>query len=141
MLRSAFAQKGCAGCSVELQKIDYRRYPNAAHDLLRSFLECALKAHFQDTGKTLAPRRGQYVFLDQVLDEFTKEMATLQNTRLRQVAERIKASPNMVSYSAAFLNAINHNPDIFVTPIEVANAWDAMVPILRFAVNPAKSNV
>ncbi|HUP60250.1 MAG TPA: hypothetical protein VNA69_07510 [Thermoanaerobaculia bacterium] len=125
---------------VELQTIDYRRFANAAHDLLRSFLECALKAYFQDTGKNITPRRGKYVYLDQVLDEFVKEMTAANNNRLRQVAERIKANPGMVSYSVDFLNAANHNPDVFATPDDVEDAWDAMDALLRFVLNPARPN-
>jgi glucose-6-phosphate 1-dehydrogenase len=67
-------------------------------------------------------------------------MTTAQNNRLRQVAARIKSNQDMVSYSAAFLNAVNHNPDIFVTSTEVENAWDAMEPLLRFVLNPTKPN-
>lgn len=136
----ALQSKGVQRMLGELQSIDYRRFSNATHDLLRSFLECALKAYFQDTGKTIAPRRGQYVFLDQVLDEFIKEMTSASNQRLLQVARRIKDTPDMVSYSASFLNAVNHNPDIFVTSTEVEAAWDAMEPLLRHVLNPAKPN-
>ncbi len=52
----------------ELQRIDYRRFPNASHDLLRSFLECSLKAYFKDSGRAVIPQRtGGFVFLDRVL--------------------------------------------------------------------------
>jgi hypothetical protein len=131
--------KGVHRMLGELQTIDYRKFSNAAHDLLRSFLECALKAYFDDTGKKIIAK-GKYVYLDQVLDEFIAEMRTAPNNKLRQVAERIKANNGMVSYSAAFLNAVNHNPDIFVTSDEVKDAWDAMEPLFRFVLNPAKPN-
>lgn len=124
----------------ELQGIDYHRFPNAAHDLLRSFLECALKAYFDDTGKTIVPKRGGYVSLDHALDEFIEEMTAANNKGLRQVANRVKGNREMVSYSADFLNATNHSPDIFATPKEVEDAWDAMEPLLRFVLNPAKPN-
>lgn len=124
---------------IELQTIDYRAYANAAHDLLRSFLECALKAYFQDIGKTITPR-GSFVFLNHVLDEFIKEMEAAKNQRLLQVARRIRDTPNMSSYSPDFLNAANHNPDVFATPEDVENAWDAMEPVLRFVLDPAKTN-
>jgi hypothetical protein len=124
---------------VELQTIDYRTFANAAHDLLRSFLECALKAYFQDTGKKITPR-GKYVFLDQVLDEFIKEMTATNNKHLLQVAQRIKSNDKMTSYSAGFLNATNHNPDVFATPEDVENAWDAMDAVLRFVLNPKRQN-
>ncbi len=44
----------------------------------------------------------------------------------------------MSSYSAQFLNATNHNPDIFVTPREVEDAWEAMEPLFRHILNPGK---
>jgi hypothetical protein len=125
----------------ELQSIDYHTYPNATHDLLRSFLECGLKAYFGHCGKTITPKHGTYVFLDLVLDEFIAEMEQKSNKRLTQVAKRIKDNSKMSSYSAQFLNATNHNPDVFATPDEVEEAWDAMEPLFRFIVNPqANSN-
>ena len=126
---------------VELQDIDYRKFPNAAHDLLRSFLECSLKAYFDENGKAVKPARGPYVYLDQVLNEFVSEMATVGNQKLRQVASRIKGNAQMTSYSTLFLNATNHNPDVFATPPEVKEAWDAMEPLFRFIFTlPKKPN-
>ncbi len=134
------SSRGVHRILIELQGIDYHKYPNAAHDLLRSFLECALKAYFEDTGKTIMPTRGKYVFLDQVLDEFIKEMTATNNNRLLQVARRIKDTPDMVSYSASFLNAANHNPDVFAVAKDVEDAWDTMDALLRFILNPPKPN-
>lgn len=125
---------------IELQNIDYHKYANAAHDLLRSFLECALKAYFQDAGKTITPARGKFVFLDHVLDEFIKEMDAAKNQRLLQVARRIRDTPDMTSYSPDFLNAANHNPDVFAVGKDVETAWDQMEPLLRYVLNPAKPN-
>jgi hypothetical protein len=117
---------------VELQEIDYRRFPNASHDLLRSFLECSLKAYFEQPGKTVKPpKSGGYVYLDQVLDAFINEMKAVGNHRLRQVAARIRGNDKMMSYSTLFLNATNHNPDVFATAKEVEDAWDAMEPLFR----------
>ena len=127
----------------ELQSIDYHKFPNASHDLLRSFLECGLKAYFDHCKKTIAPKNGgKYVFLDTVLEEFVKEMNQVKNNKLSQVASRIKDNSKMNSYSATFLNATNHNPDIFVTPQEVEDAWDAMEPLFNYILAPnKKSNV
>lgn len=117
----------------ELQEIDYRKFPNASHDLLRSFLECGLKAYFEENKKSVKPtRQGGYVFLDQVLDEFIGEMKAASDHRLQQVAQRIKGNAKMTSYSTSFLNATNHNPDVFATPKEVEDAWDAIEPIFRY---------
>ncbi len=75
----------------ELQAIDYHKFPNASHDLMRSFLECSLKAYFEETGKEIGPRRGQYVTLDRVLRKFLAEMKGDKNQTLAQVTERILA--------------------------------------------------
>lgn len=131
--------KGVKRMLKELQIIDYRKFPNASHDLLRSFLECGLKAYFDYCNKTVSPKNsGKYVFLDTVLKEFIKEMNQIKNNKLSQVASRIKDSTKMNSYSATFLNATNHNPDIFVTPQEVEDAWDAMEPLFNYILAPNK---
>jgi hypothetical protein len=122
----------------ELQTIDYHKLPNAAHDLLRSFLECGLKAYFDHCKKTVTPTKGKYVYLDTVLEAFINEMNQAKNTKLSQVASRIKDNSKMTSYSATFLNATNHNPDIFVTPQEVEDAWDAMEPLFNYILAPNK---
>ncbi len=121
----------------ELQTIDHHRFPNAAHDLLRSFLECALKAYFSHIGQALQPQRqGGYVYLDGALDAFIAKMKTEQNHELRQVGERIRDDSKMTAYSALLFNAINHNPSIFARPEDVEDAWDAMDKMLRFILDP-----
>jgi glucose-6-phosphate 1-dehydrogenase len=80
------------------------------------------------------------VYLDQVLDEFIKEMDVAKNQGLLQVARRIRDTPDMASYSPDFLNAANHNPDLFAVGKDVEAAWDQMEPLLRYVLNPAKPN-
>jgi hypothetical protein len=122
---------------TELQTIDYRKFPNASHDLLRSFLECSLKAYFKDAGRPVKPQsHGGFVFLDRVLGEFINEMRATSNKGMEQVASRIRANQKMTSYSAYFLNATNHNPDVSPTPEEVRDAWDAMESLFRFVLWP-----
>ncbi|OGG49332.1 hypothetical protein A2704_01965 [Candidatus Kaiserbacteria bacterium RIFCSPHIGHO2_01_FULL_54_36b] len=122
---------------VELQGIDYRKFPNAAHDLLRSFLECALKAYFDQCGNPVRPAKGQsYTTLDTVLKEFKKEMDTAKNTQLSQVTQKIISDTNMTSYSAQFLNATNHNPSVFATDKDAEDAWDGLEKLLRHVLNP-----
>lgn len=122
---------------VELQGIDYHKFPNACHDLLRSFLECGLKAYFDHIGKTLKPPKGVgFVFLDHALQAFKDEMDIAKNTELSQVTQRIKSNAKMSSYSAQFMNATNHNPSVFATEKDAEDAWDAMDKLFRFILNP-----
>lgn len=121
----------------ELQKIDYHKFPNASHDLLRSFLECALKAYFDQKDTKIKPV-GKFVYLDNVLQEFKKEMDLIKNIELSQVTQRIISNTTMKSYSAQFLNATNHNPSVFAIPNDVEDAWDAMEKLFRYILNPKK---
>jgi hypothetical protein len=126
---------------TELQDINYRKFPNAAHDLLRSFLECALKAYFEQIGNPVRPAKGQnYVTLDTVLQAFKTEMDTVKNTQLSQVTQKIISDTNMTAYSAQFLNATNHNPSVFAIDKDVENAWDGLEKLFRFVLDPEKSN-
>ncbi|MEE9441357.1 MAG: hypothetical protein V3V99_01665 [candidate division Zixibacteria bacterium] len=122
---------------IELQSIDFHKFPNAAHDLLRSFLECALKAYFLQRGVTITPpRRGKFVSLDDVLKEFKKEMDKIRKRELSQVTQRIISNNTMTSYSAQFLNATNHNPSVFAVDKDVEMAWDSMESLFRYILNP-----
>ncbi|MFH1825047.1 MAG: ParB/Srx family N-terminal domain-containing protein [Candidatus Firestonebacteria bacterium] len=121
----------------ELQKIDYHKFPNASHDLLRSFLECALKAYFYQKGTQIKPA-GKFVYLNDVLREFKKEMDSTKNIELSQVTQRIISNTNMNSYSVQFLNAVNHNSSVFAIAKDVEDAWDTMEKLFRYILNPKK---
>ena len=127
---------------IELQTIDYRKFPNATHDLLRSFLECALKAYFDQCGNPVKPAKGKsYVTLDTVLKEFKKEMDAVKNIQISQLTQKIISDTNMTAYSAQFLNATNHNPSVFANAKDVEDAWDGLEKLLRFVLDPkSKSN-
>ncbi|MCK4325823.1 hypothetical protein KAW55_03635, partial [bacterium] len=54
---------------IEIENINISNLPNAAHDLLRSFLECSLKAFFEVHDITIK-KTGEYTFLKDALEEF-----------------------------------------------------------------------
>lgn len=123
---------------IELQGINYHLFPNAAHDLLRSFLECGLKAYFDDIGKSVKVPGKPYVFLNDALGAFKKEMDSIGNVELSQVAQRVISDNTMQPFSAKFLNATNHNPSVFATDKNVEDAWDALEKIFRYILSPVK---
>ncbi len=123
---------------IELQTINYHKFPNATHDLLRSFLECALKAYFFHCGKTITPARQPYVHLEDVLKEFKSEMDQNKNKELAQVTQKIMDGHSMNSYTVQALNAKNHNPSIFTSDTEVLDAWEIMEKLFRYILNPSK---
>lgn len=119
----------------ELQKISYRKFPNATHDLLRSFLECSLKAYFSECGVAVGTS-GNHIGLSTVLKKFKEEMDNEKNKELSQLTQKVISDNSMTSYSASFLDAINHNPSFFATPKNVEEAWDTMENIFRYILNP-----
>ncbi len=121
----------------ELQKLPYRNYPNAAHDLLRSLLECGLKAYCQKEGITLQARRqGGYVFLH---DALTETRNHLQSNNIRK--DLLQVIDKTVSKAEKFsvkdnLDAINHNHNIFSTGDEVKEAWDTISALVQYVLDP-----
>lgn len=122
---------------IELQGIDYHKFSNATHDLLRSFLECALKAYFEHCGNPVKQAKEKaYVQLKDVLQAFKDEMDVDKNIQLSQVTQKIMSSTKMISYSAQFMNAMHHNPSVFATDKEVEEAWDKMEKLFRYILDP-----
>jgi len=127
---------------IELQTIDYRKFPNATHDLLRSFLECALKAYFSHNNVQITLSKNQkYVFLDDVLQKFIDEMDSIKNHEFSVLAQKIKTDSTMQPYSKQFLDATNHNPSIFALEKNVEDAWDTMEKLLRYILDPIKKTI
>ncbi|MHB1697758.1 MAG: hypothetical protein ACYCSQ_06635 [bacterium] len=122
---------------LELQQIDYNKFPNATHDLIRSFLECSLKEYFYQKGDPVKPQKGRsFVFLDDVLKRFKEEMDSIKNVELSQVTQKIISDDTMKPYSAKLFNATNHNPSVFITSKNVEDAWDGIEKLLRYILNP-----
>lgn len=122
----------------ELQQLDYRKFPNAAHDLLRSFLECSFKAYFAHKN-IVVPSKSHYTYLSDVLVEAEKHFQTV-NKKLVQPVKIIHGSAGNASANYLFskdrLDAANHNPAVFSTGEQVKDAWDQMEEILRFILKP-----
>ncbi len=111
----------------ELRRLDVRDFPNAAHDLLRTVLECAIKDHFAAKGHLLTGK-----MLGSCLDELgrayhaDRRMTTLINA----VNRRGRMQAHQFAGTATSLNAGNHEPDSFVTGPDVHEAWERIKPIL-----------
>jgi len=138
-IKFTLQSKGVQKMFLELQNIDYHRFPNASHDLLRSFLECSLKAYFVQNKKEIKlPKNQKYVILENVLEKFKEEMDFIKNTQLSALVQKIKTDETMLPYSKKFLDSINHNPSIFALDKNVEDAWDTMEDLFRFILNPKK---
>jgi hypothetical protein len=111
----------------ELSRIDVRDFPNAAYDLLRTVLECAIKDHFAAKGQRLTGKT-----LNACLQELTRAYQGDQRmTSLINAVNRKGAMPaNQYSGTSLALNSANHEPDSFAGNREVHEAWERIKPIL-----------
>ncbi len=113
----------------ELQNMDYAKYPNAAADLLRTFLEIVLKKYLEDTNGLPTPtnKNGtkKFVMLSHVLAKIKADLQKDSNTKLVQVVQEIEKNK-------WYLDSINHNPDVFAVEDRVKDAWDQIYPLVKF---------
>jgi hypothetical protein len=110
----------------ELQTINYGKFPNAAHDLMRSFLEAVLKEYLKKKNHRVIPKRqGGYIFFDDVLREAENYFRKTTNHQIRQIVTTLIKEKE-------FFDCINHNPSIFSTEDKVKDAADQMSDLIKF---------
>ena len=125
----------------ELQDISVRKFPNAAHDLLRSFLECSLVEylkHINAYNKVAkddrhTPKLGEMLTYLDDKDIFTDEQS-------KQALRGIKADYDK-PYSLQRMNMVNHNPDYSSTERDVRSTWGKMEKLMAVILNPGRLNV
>lgn len=116
----------------ELQTIDYVKFPNAAADLLRTFLEIVLKKYLEEIGKLPPPKKtGGYIYLADVLAKMRSELASNAKHQQTQVIDEIVKNK-------WYLDSINHNPDVFAVEGRVKDAWDQVLPLIKWVFDDYK---
>lgn len=121
----------------ELERInidDSKGFPNATHDLLRSFLECSLKA-FYEKNNIVITKNGEYSFLSDALRTFIEnkdgDIARIfggKYTALKSVAQKI-SQQDMHEYTTHYMNQVNHNHLIFSDRQTVEKGWEILKPL------------
>ncbi len=126
----------------ELRRIPVSSYPNASHDLLRSFLECTLVLYLKETGEfDQVQKNGKHnPKLDEMLTFILSEKCTtITDGSIKQVVEHLKKNYNQ-DYSLARLNMINHNEQWVSTEKEVRAAWSKLEPLMKYLLNPKQND-
>jgi len=119
----------------ELGRINYHEFPNATFDLIRTFLEKSIKARAGRDGKAISGRRaGAFVSLDDALSWLLTEVDAAGQRSLRQPINLLTSRRNFTNFPGTkeFLDAANHNHQIFITPEEVKDLWDSNINIFKF---------
>lgn len=125
-IESTFDSPGVGRVLWELQSIEYRKFPNATADLLRTFLEITLKKYLEELNRLPNPRKNNgYLFLQDVLRKIKSDLQENSNHRLVQVI-------NEIENNRWYLDSINHNPDVFAVEDRVKDAWDQVHPLIKY---------
>jgi hypothetical protein len=123
----------------ELSSINVNRFPNAAFDLLRTFLEKSLKAYADKLNEEIKNTANQngYVQLSHALIWIEQLLKANGPTALVQVVAKLRSGKvsDFIS-SKSHLDAINHNHLIFATTSEVKECWNTMKPLLQHILKP-----
>ncbi len=122
----------------ELKKIDVGSFPNAAHDLLRTFLECSLVFFLKETGdydnikkaEQHIPKLGE--MLSYIIN---KKCGAISDEHIIEIVQYIKGNWQD-SYSLARLNMVNHNENWVSTEQDVRAAWSRLEKLFKLLLNP-----
>lgn len=119
----------------ELRVINVRTLPNATFDVIRTFIECAIKEYFSEAGDpVLHPSGGNNpVQLKHCLDHLDKRLGTDPTVRNGIVRLKSKQTSNPADYysSAVALNDSNHEPDAVFTYDQVNQLWAQIKPLVK----------
>lgn len=123
----------------ELKTISLITHPNAAHDLLRSFLECSLVEFLTE--------KGDYNKILKNKDHTPKLSELLSYIIDNRIIDDLHVIDNLDSikrnwdkpYSLNRMNQVNHNKNYSSTEKDVRCAWNKLEPLFIVILNPKSS--
>jgi hypothetical protein len=124
----------------ELKDISVGRFPNATHDLIRSFLECALVYYLKETHeyKSVIKHDRHNPNLSELLTFVASDKCkSIDDSNIKQVVNQIKSNWGH-SYSLERMNMINHNENWVSTERDVRSAWATVEGLIKILLNPTK---
>lgn len=124
----------------ELKEIEVADFPNATHDLLRSFLECSLIVFFKMTGEYSSIQKSDKhnPTLGEMLTHIINgKSSSITDSNLIETIKQIKADYDK-PYSLVRLNMINHNENWASTEKDVRAAWNKLEELMKCILNPKK---
>jgi len=120
----------------ELQRISLRTLPNATMDVLRSFIECAIKEYFSNAGDPVVHPSGgnSPVQLTHCLAHLGNRLGDVPVVASGLVRLRTRQFSNPEDYysSAVALNDSNHEPNATFTPEQVNRVWAQIKPLVTY---------
>jgi len=124
----------------ELNEIDVEHFPNAAHDLLRSFLECSLVFYLKHTGeyKEIKKHNRHNPTLSEMLTFISGiKCSSIDDANLKQSVKQVQSNWKD-SYSLERMHMINHNENWTSTGKEVRSAWGKIEGLFKIILDLEK---
>lgn len=123
-------------CVEELSAIDVQDYPNAGFLLMRAVLEKTIKAFAEAKGQEIKGANKDHgrVQLGHALKWLLQYAQAEGPKNMIQPIERVRSTKFIYMSSSDSLNAVNHNQHFSVGPDETLGMWDAIDPLMKFAI-------
>lgn len=124
----------------ELKNISVQEFPNATHDLLRSFLECSLLFYFKETDefKKIQKSGNHNPKLGEMLTYIINGHSnSITDTNLIDTLKFVKADYDQ-AYSLERMNMINHNENCASSERDVRKAFSQIEALFKIILNPVK---
>ena len=117
----------------ELETINFKNFPNATTDLLRTYLEKIIKSYADISSKKIPNKNNQgFVQLDACLIWLESEFKAGPKKGYIQSINKLRGiKNNSFVESKEHLDALNHNFLISADPQDVTYIWDTMKEIVK----------
>jgi hypothetical protein len=125
-------------CVRELSVVDVQDFPNAAFLLMRAVLEKTIKSFADAKGQNIKNAGNDHgrVQLGHALKWLLQFVQAEGPKSLIQPIERVRDGKLLYMSSSHSMNAVNHNHEFSADPDEALNMWDAIDPLMKFAIRP-----
>lgn len=117
---------------IELKNIDVKNFPNATHDLLRSFLECSLVHFLKENGefKSIQKNPKHNPRLSEILTFVSSDACSVVDESVKQLIRQVKGDWSE-GYSLERMNMINHHTSWSASEKDVRIAWAKLEPLFK----------
>jgi len=121
----------------ELRTINVKRFPNATHDLLRSFLECSLVYFLKEVGDYSKIKKSSqhHPKLSEMLTYISKDDFGHIDDSIKSTVKAIKGN-YAEAYSLERMNMINHHENWAAEEKEVRITWSKIEKLMFILLNP-----
>lgn len=127
----------------ELKDPNILKFPNATHDLLRSFLECSLTAYLKhnkikkfEIMLVEKKKKDGDQTLTNMLDFISKSsQSPISDQSVKDLAWQLISDDDSV-YSVKRMNMINHNENWCSDEPQVKKTWEKLEPLFKIILNP-----